>query len=132
MQDLIEPPDIDNVSRSFEYLFNADMISSPDDFGHLTALGQWTCMRILDKAMNLSFANWIHIHAGRFSGALPCDLQLGRLVALGVVMGVARAAVLMVAALIQPKSLFRIASPLIHTDPDEFNDIVRTTFIGSD
>lgn len=37
----------------------------------------------------------------------------------------------MASALSQPKTLFRIASPLIHTDPDEILDIVRTTVMGA-
>jgi hypothetical protein len=34
-------------------------------------------------------------------------------------------------AIAQPKSLFRIATPLIHRDPDYYNDIMRNTLISS-
>ncbi len=45
--------------------------------------------------------------------------------------GVGPEAVIMASALTQPKSLFRIATPLIHTDPNELNEIVRTTLLGA-
>ena len=45
--------------------------------------------------------------------------------------GVGPEAVVVASALSQPKTLFRIASPLIHTDPDEICDIVRTTLMGA-
>ena len=51
LQELVEPPEIANVDRSFEYLYNANMITSPNDQGTLTALG-------------------------KFAGQLPIDLKL--------------------------------------------------------
>ena len=81
------------------------MITAPDDSGELTSFG-------------------------RLSGQLPVDLQLGRLIAYGVALGAGAEAVVMAASLSQPKSLFRIASPMIHTDPNEYNAIVQRTFLG--
>lgn len=62
---------------------------------------------------------------------MPCDLQLGRMVALGVAIGKPREAAILAAAIMLPKQLFRIATPLIHTDPDEYNAIVRSGFIAT-
>ena len=94
-----------NVHSSFRYLHDAGMVTDPSDIGTLTPLG-------------------------RFSGSLPLDIQLCRLIAFGIVLGVPEEVVVISAALSQSKSLFRIASPYVHTDPDELNGIIRTTFMG--
>lgn len=95
-----------NVVKSFDCLYQTGMITSSGDSGRLTALG-------------------------RFAGQLPCDLQLGRMVALGIAMNITREAAIMAAAISQPKTIFRIAAALIHTDPDEYNEIVRSSLSGS-
>ena len=61
----------------------------------------------------------------------PHPLLPGRLVAYGIALGVGMEAAVMAASLSMPKSPFRIASPMIHTDPDEFNYIVQQTFLGA-
>lgn len=106
LEDLLEPPDTQNVQNSFEFLYATDMISQPNDSGELTSVG-------------------------RLASQLPVDIQLGRLISFGVNLGVGSEAVIVASALSQPKSLFRVASPLIHTDPDEMNEIIRTTLLGS-
>ena len=53
LEDLLEPPDMGNVAKSFDYLHYAGMITAPDDFGELTSIG-------------------------RLAGQLPVDLQLGQ------------------------------------------------------
>ena len=40
LMSLIEPPDMKNVEKSFEFLHEAEMISTPDDYGTLTAVGR--------------------------------------------------------------------------------------------
>ncbi len=100
LEDLLEPPDMGNVEKSFGYLHYAGMVTEPSDYGELTSIG-------------------------RLAGQLPVDLQLGRLVAYGVALGVGLEAAVMAASLSMPKSPFRIASPMIHNDPDEFNYIVQ-------
>jgi len=98
-----------NIDRSFDYLYATSMITAPGDHGQLTVIG-------------------------KLAGALPFDLSLGRMVALGIILGsdVGSAATIVACALSQPKSLFRIASPLIHRDPDELYEIVRQVFIGQE
>lgn len=83
----------------------AAMISAPNDDGHLTSLGE-------------------------IAGQLPIDIQLSRLVIHGIVLDVAEYAVVLAAALSQPKTVFRIASPFIHKDPDEYNAIVQQVYSG--
>jgi len=107
LEDLLEPPDMNNVGRSFDYLYDAGMITSNNDDGLLTSIG-------------------------RLAGALPVDLTLGRLIAMGVTLGVGTEAAILASALSQPKSLFRLASPVIHTDPDEYNDIIKQTLVGAE
>ena len=106
LQSLLEPPSINNITKSFDYLYDAKMITCPDDSGDLTALG-------------------------RFAGEMPVDLQLSRMIALGICLGIKNEAVVMASAISQPRSMFRIVSPLIHKDPDEFNDIVVQTYLGA-
>ena len=62
LEDLLEPPDMKNVHKSFDYLHYAGMITIPEDAGSLTSIG-------------------------RLAGNLPVDLQLGRLIAYGVALG---------------------------------------------
>lgn len=81
------------------------MTTQPDDSGKLTTIG-------------------------RFAAQLPLDLSLARLVIMGITLGVAREAVVLAGALSQPKSVFRLASPLIHKDPNEYNEIVKSTFLS--
>lgn len=106
LEDLLEPPDMNNVEKSFEYLHRAGMITTARDEGTLTSVG-------------------------RLAGCLPVDLTLGRLVAVGITLGVGTEAAILASALSQPKSLFRLASPMIHSDPDEFNDIIQQTLVGA-
>ena len=62
LEDLLEPPDMRNVKKSFDYLHYAGMITVPADAGALTSIG-------------------------RLAGNLPIDLQLGRLIAYGIALG---------------------------------------------
>lgn len=105
LEALIEPPDVENVDNSFQYLFEEGMITDPNDDGELTAVGDLVSQ-------------------------LPLDCQLGKLVAHGIRLGCAAECAIMAAALTQPKKLFRVVTPFIHTDPDEFNDIARTITVG--
>ena len=50
---------------------------------------------------------------------------------LGIALGVGTEACVIAAALSLPKTLFRIASPLIHTDADEYNEIVQGSFLSA-
>jgi len=68
---------------------------------------------------------------GRFAGGLSVDLQLSRLIFFAIFLGLGDEACVMAAALSQSKSLFRVASPFIHTNPAELNDIIKTNFLGA-
>ena len=68
---------------------------------------------------------------GNFVGSLPVGITLGRLIAFAVMLGVEEEGVLLAAALSLPKSPFRIASPLVHKDPAEYNAIVQRIFLGA-
>jgi HrpA-like RNA helicase len=65
------------------------MITEPDDSGELTVVGDLVAQ-------------------------LPVDCQLGKLIAYGIRMGCAAECVVMAAALMQPKKIFRVVTPLIH------------------
>eukprot|EP01036_Dinobryon_divergens_P034678 gene34678-44844_t len=106
LMDLLEPPDMENVGKSFDYLFNADMLSRPDDSGELTSLG-------------------------KFAGNLPIDLRHTRLLAYGIALGLKNEAVVMAAAFTLAKPPFIFGSPLIFTDPDQYNHVVMKAFLGN-
>ena len=107
LQSLLEPPDVHNVHKSYEYLHSMDMITVPNDDCDLTYLG-------------------------RFAGQMPVDLVLSKMIANGIGMNVGVFAAILAMAVSQPKSMFRIASPMIHHDPDVFNEIVVNTLMGAE
>ena len=106
LEDMLEPPEMVNVEQSFEYLHKVRLLTGPTDQDELTAVG-------------------------RMAALLPIDIELGRVVAYGVNLSVGPEAVVMASALSQPKTCFRIASSLIHTDPDEMHSILQTTLMGA-
>ena len=63
LEDLIEPPDLLNIDKSFEFLFDAGMIDEPSDRSRLTPMG-------------------------KFSSELNVGVELSRLISLGVMIGV--------------------------------------------
>jgi hypothetical protein len=67
---------------------------------------------------------------GEFAGKIPVDLSLSKLLIYGISLGVGAEAVVVANAMSQPKTIFRIASPLVHTDPSVFNEILRASFTG--
>lgn len=103
LQGLIEAPDMRNIAQSYQYLYESDLITDPSDDGYLTAMG-------------------------RLSGELPVDIALGRMIAYGVMLGVAAEAIVLAAALSLPKAPFRYANP-IYSDPEEYNAIVCAKFL---
>lgn len=107
LQELLEPPDMRNVYKSFELLFRLNMISHPSDSGNLTALG-------------------------KLAGEMPVDMQLSRLIAYGVQLGIGTETCVMAAALsMMPKTPFRQASTFIHKDPSLYNEIISQTMMAS-
>jgi len=59
------------------------------------------------------------------------DLQMSRLIYYAILLGLEEEASVMAAAVSQSKTLFRLAFPFIHTNPAEFNDIIKTNFLGA-
>ncbi|CAM9299772.1 unnamed protein product [Chrysoparadoxa australica] len=107
LQAVLEPPDIGTIERSFESLNENGLIDHPSDLGELT-------------------------HMGVFVAALGVDLQIGRMVGLGAQFGCLSEAIAMAAALTIPRPPFRVTSPLIHDDPDEFCDLVYKVMKAQD
>jgi hypothetical protein len=58
------------------------------------------------------------------------DLSLGYMLAMGIMLDVLPEAVALAAAMSATKSPWRIAHPMIHTDPDEHNGIAVGTFVS--
>ena len=63
LQGLIEAPDMNNIEQSYQYLYESDLITEPNDEGFLTAIG-------------------------KLSGELPVDIALGRMIAFGIILGI--------------------------------------------
>jgi HrpA-like RNA helicase len=82
LDELLEPPDISNVIKSFHYLHESNMISQPDDDGVLTLIG-------------------------RLAGSLPVDLKLSQIIAYGVMLGVGVESCILSSALSLPKSMYK-------------------------
>lgn len=104
LQEAIEPPDISHVAKAFASLFEARILSAPDDSGSLTSLGA-------------------------FVAALGIDLALGRVVGLGIQFGLPAESLAFVAALSLPSTPFAMASTLVH-DARQYNEIVTNSLAG--
>ena len=102
---VIEPPDVSHIGRAFGSLYEDNFIETPDDTGRLTRMG-------------------------RFVTSIGLDLQLGRFVGLGFQFGVEKECTAIAAVLQQPRSPWRIANPLIHQDPGEYNSIMAGVFLS--
>jgi HrpA-like RNA helicase len=96
---LIEPPSLHSIQDALRTLHECGMLTSPRDESQLTEIGS-------------------------LAAELPVDFMLGRFIGYAVLLGVAREAVVIAAALGNPKSPFRTPNQLLQTDPDEFNRCV--------
>ena len=95
LSETVEPPSIDSVLRSYHELHSSNLITSPSsDEADVTNMGS-------------------------FVAQLGVDLHLGRLVGLSAQSGMLIDGCSLAATLSQPRSPWRIASPLIHQDPQE-------------
>lgn len=99
LRELLEPPDLSTIDRSFDSLHEAALYSLPSDDGALTSLGE-------------------------FVSQLGLDLLVGRVVGLGSMFGCLPEVVALAATLSLPKSPFRLASQLVQRDPCEYSAIV--------
>eukprot|EP00980_Cylindrotheca_fusiformis_P013993 scaffold3651_cov104-Cylindrotheca_fusiformis.AAC.1 len=104
LEHCIEPPELDNIDRSFQSLHRWNFIESPDDQAEVTFLGS-------------------------FVSALGIDLSLGLIIGLGIQFGVAAEAIEMAAVMSFPKTPFQITSQMFH-DPATFNEITSATFVS--
>jgi HrpA-like RNA helicase len=95
LMDCLEPPDISNIDRSFQSLFDSNFITGPCDGSEITKLGSLVV-------------------------ALGIDLTLGSLVGLGIQFGVAAEAVQIAGILSFPKTPWVMTNPMFH-DPETFN-----------
>jgi len=105
LEGMIEAPDVRNIAKSYQCLYESDLITHPSDEGFLTAVG-------------------------RLSGELPVDITLGRMIAYGVMLGVVEEAIVLAAALTLPKSPFRYANAM-YSSPEEYNSIIRAKFLSA-
>jgi hypothetical protein len=96
LRTLIEPPSLASIHEALRTLHECGMLTTPYDDSVLTEIGA-------------------------LSAELPVDFMLGRFIGYAVLLGVAREAVIVAAALGSAKSLFRAPNQLLQTDVDEFN-----------
>jgi hypothetical protein len=68
---------------------------------------------------------------GVFTGKSSLDYNLSKLMIFGITLGVGVESIILAAALAQPKTIFRISHPLVHSNPNDFNGIIQQTFLGS-
>ena len=103
LEDLIEPPDYSNIEASLKALHKFALLLEPEDDSELTSLGS-------------------------FVSSCGLGIELGRFLGLSAQIGLLNEAIYVAAALNLPKEPWRIASPLIHKDPDVYNDIMTGVF----
>ena len=104
LEETIEPPHMMSVDRALESLADQGLIKSCIPDADLTALG-------------------------RFVGKLGVDLSIGRIVGLGVQLDVTAPAIMMAAGM-SVQQPWRIASPLILKDPDDYNALMTSTLLS--
>jgi len=100
LENLIEPPNMSNINKSFEILYDAGMIDDPCDDGRLTPMG-------------------------RFSSGLSVGIQLSRLISLGVAMGLEEEVCLIK---LQPQSSRSLSFSLILSNTPLPPSIARLQF----
>jgi len=106
LMDLLEPPGMGNIDKSFDVLYASSMITLSGDEGQLTSVG-------------------------RLAGQLPVDLELGRMVAMGILLGIGTETCVLAMALSLPKTLFRIATRFHHHNPDHLHDLTAQILLGN-
>ena len=104
LKNLLQPPEMSNVNKSFDHLFDSSMITAPTDEGRVTSIG-------------------------KIAAHLPVDFSLGYLISIGISLNMGAEAVVMASALSQPKSIFLLSSRM--SVPDEYNKGIKRTFVGS-
>ncbi|KNC96237.1 uncharacterized protein SPPG_08391 [Spizellomyces punctatus DAOM BR117] len=104
LSELIEPPDISNVSKS---------------------LGRLLHLNLIDETERLT-------PSGRFAGQMPVSLELSRLLLFGILLGIPTEAIVLAAVLSVGRTPFRTAVPMIHTDVKDYNDIIRQSMTAAD
>lgn len=65
---------------------------------------------------------------GAFTGQLGLGISLSIMIFYGVVLGVAAECIVLAAALSLTKSPYRQAIPIVHTNPEEYNEITHTIY----
>ena len=56
LSNMIQPPDLDNIERSFANLFDSGLITDPSDDGILTSLGRFCCGLSMDINLGMSIS----------------------------------------------------------------------------
>ena len=106
LAETVEPPEVAAVRRSFDELHASALVSSADpDAAEVTKMGQ-------------------------FVATLGVDLHLGRMVGLAAQTNMLVDGATLAAVLSQPRSPWRIASPSVHPDPEEYNEIASRSFVS--
>jgi hypothetical protein len=124
---LLEPPDLSHIQDCFDMLFQCELLLFIGSHVFVVFSYLFICPASM---LNQPTSDSKLTSHGSFAGRLPVDLSLTKLIIFGLSLGLGAEAVILAGALSQPKTIFRIASPIIHSDPSEYNEIVRMTFQG--
>lgn len=101
---LPEPPELDNVSKSFQYLYDTGLITEPSDQGKLSI-------------------------PGKFLSQLPVSIRLGRFLVYGILFGIFEEAVIVASALQLSRTPFRLPSPYTVKNPAVINSWRQRVFL---
>ena len=123
----LEPPAADHVGRSLTALRKQGFLTEPRGDAKAAAYYDWEDTNG-DPAAARRAAEALEgllTPQGRFVALIGVDLRLGRVIAVGNALGCGPVAAAAAAVLSLPRSPLRIANPLVHQDPDEYNALVR-------
>ena len=123
----LEPPAADHVGRSLTALRKQGFLTEPRGDAKAAQYYDWedtngdpAAARRAAEALD-----GLLTPQGRFVALIGVDLRLGRVIAVGNALGCGPVAAAAAAVLSLPRSPLRIANPLVHQDPDEYNALVR-------
>ena len=123
----LEPPAADHVGRSLTALRKQGFLTEPRGDAKAAQYYDWEDTNG-DPAAARRAAEALEgllTPQGRFVALIGVDLRLGRVIAVGNALGCGPVAAAAAAVLSLPRSPLRIANPLVHQDPDEYNALVR-------
>ena len=127
LNDAVEPPEQDNLSRALVSLANAGILHGPSNTADGGAPPNRRTVTLADVA-TLDTARLTS--TGRLASILPLEHNLSRFVAIGACLDCLPEALVIAAGISLGRPVFRNVTPLVTADVDEYNETVRLVSEG--